>query len=222
MNSARERILDRVRRALAVPSSHVAPATSPEGGLFPPPAADNLVARFREELAALFGEWVESEAGAAFPDVIRRWLDQNQFSRPLATSSPELVELLDGIGNIQWIEPESASRAGWEDRDVGITLAEALIAESGTIVVSSKLAARAASVLPPVHLVIATPDQLVPDIDTAIARLRERYGDRWPSSLSLITGPSRTADIEKILVLGAHGPRRLAVLLTASNETIRQ
>jgi L-lactate dehydrogenase complex protein LldG len=66
-------------------------------------------------------------------------------------------------------------------------------------------------VLPPVHLVIAQRDQLLPDLATALVFIRRRYDGQWPSTLSIITGPSRTGDIEKVLVLGAHGPKRLAV-----------
>lgn len=51
----------------------------------------------------------------------------------------------------------------------------------------------------------------MPDLETAIALWQSRYGRSWPSHLCVITGPSRTADIEKILVMGAHGPKRLAV-----------
>jgi len=69
------------------------------------------------------------------------------------------------------------------------------------------------SVLPPVHVVVATMDQLLTDLDAAVKFVRKRYGDQLPSTLSVVTGPSRTADIEKILVLGAHGPKRLVVLM---------
>ena len=65
--------------------------------------------------------------------------------------------------------------------------------------------------LPPTHHAIAKRDQIVPDLVSAMALLRKRYDKRWPSALSVITGPSRTADIEKILVLGAHGPKRIAL-----------
>jgi len=67
------------------------------------------------------------------------------------------------------------------------------------------------SVLPPAHLVVARRDQLVPDLATAFALMRKHYGGHWPSLLCLVSGPSRTGDIEKILVMGAHGPKRLAV-----------
>jgi L-lactate dehydrogenase complex protein LldG len=86
------------------------------------------------------------------------------------------------------------------------------VAQTGSVIVSTVSAGgRALSVLPPTHLVIARREQIVPDLATAMAFLRERYDKHWPSALSVITGPSRTADIEKILVMGAHGPKRLAL-----------
>jgi L-lactate dehydrogenase complex protein LldG len=68
-------------------------------------------------------------------------------------------------------------------------------------------------VLPPHHVALARRDQLLPDLHAAYALLRERYADNWPSFMTLITGPSRTGDIERILVLGAHGPKKLTVVL---------
>jgi L-lactate utilization protein LutC len=98
---------------------------------------------------------------------------------------------------------------GWN-----VTGCDCLVAQTGSIFVSTRSAAgRAASVLPEMHLVVARRDQLVPDLPAAFALLRQRYGDHWPSAISLITGPSRTADIEKILVMGAHGPKRLGLYI---------
>ena len=100
---------------------------------------------------------------------------------------------------------------GWN-----VTGCDCLVAQTGSIFVSTRSAdGRAASVLPAMHLVVAHRDQLVPDLPTAFALLRQRYGDHWPSAISLITGPSRTADIEKILVMGAHGPKRLGLYFEA-------
>jgi L-lactate dehydrogenase complex protein LldG len=98
------------------------------------------------------------------------------------------------------------------EAELGVTACDCLVAQTGSVFVTTRAAGgRALSVLPPAHLVIARRDQLVPDLPAAFARLRARYGTHWPSALSLITGPSRTSDIEKTLVLGAHGPKRLAV-----------
>jgi L-lactate dehydrogenase complex protein LldG len=68
-------------------------------------------------------------------------------------------------------------------------------------------------VLPPVHVVVATPEQIVGTLADAFDALRERHGIALPSMISFITGPSRTGDIERILVLGAHGPKELFVIL---------
>jgi L-lactate dehydrogenase complex protein LldG len=62
-------------------------------------------------------------------------------------------------------------------------------------------------------VVVASKDQLLPDLLSAFALMRKKYGANYPSTISFITGPSRTGDIERILVLGAHGPKRLTILL---------
>ena len=119
----------------------------------------------------------------------------------IATDGSELVQQVVGAGNV-----------GVREADLGVTGCDCLVAQTGSIFVCPRSAGgRALSVLPPVHLVIARRDQLIPDLVAAFALLRQRYGGNWPSTFSLITGPSRTADIEKILVMGAHGPKRLAV-----------
>ena len=90
----------------------------------------------------------------------------------------------------------------------------AFIVQTGSVLVTTASAGgRALSVLPPHHVVIATKDQLVADLADGYAILRKKYNNNWPSFISFITGPSRTGDIERILVLGAHGPRRLTVIL---------
>ena len=99
--------------------------------------------------------------------------------------------------------------------DVGITACDALVAQTGSIFLTTRSAGgRALSVLPPHHVVIAHRDQLVPDLPSAFELMTRIYGEnQWPSMSTLITGPSRTGDIERILVLGAHGPRKLTVYL---------
>jgi L-lactate dehydrogenase complex protein LldG len=97
--------------------------------------------------------------------------------------------------------------------DVGITECDALIAQTGSVVLSSRRAGgRALSILPPHHVVLARRDQLVPDLPAAFELLKAEYGENLPSMISFITGPSRTGDIERTLVLGAHGPKKLTVL----------
>jgi L-lactate dehydrogenase complex protein LldG len=96
--------------------------------------------------------------------------------------------------------------------DVGITECDALVAQTGSVVVTSRSAGgRALSCLPPHHIVLARREQLVPDLPAAFELLQKKYGASYPSMISFITGPSRTGDIERILVLGAHGPKKLTI-----------
>ena len=100
------------------------------------------------------------------------------------------------------------------DIEVGITGCEFLIAHTGSVMVSSaQKGGRQMFVFPPLHIVIARKNQLVDYLEKAYAGIREKYIYNFPSQIALITGPSRTADIEKTLVLGAHGPRELRVFL---------
>lgn len=101
-----------------------------------------------------------------------------------------------------------------ETIEVGITSCEFLIAHTGSVMVSSaQEGGRQLSVYPPIHVVIAKKSQLVDYLNAAYSAIQNKYGTKLPSQITLITGPSRTADIEKTLVLGAHGPRELHVLL---------
>src|SRR5690606_2989401 len=103
----------------------------------------------------------------------------------------------------------------FSEADAGITGCEALIARSGSILLSNGNASgRRLGIFPPLHIVMAKTDQIVPDLKEAFAFLRQKYGGTLPSMVSTITGPSRTADIEKTLVQGAHGPKELFVLVS--------
>src|SRR5262249_39784373 len=100
-----------------------------------------------------------------------------------------------------------------ESCDAGITECDALVAQTGSVLVTGDSAGgRALSVLPPHHVVLARREQLVADLLEAFALLKQKYSAKYPSFISLITGPSRTGDIERILVLGAHGPKKLTIV----------
>ena len=85
------------------------------------------------------------------------------------------------------------------------------------MVSSKQQCGRRMFVYPPVHIVLAYTSQLVPDLKQALIGIKQKYSDKIPSMISVITGPSRTADIEKTLVLGAHGPREIYVFLVDDN-----
>jgi L-lactate dehydrogenase complex protein LldG len=103
-----------------------------------------------------------------------------------------------------------------EQLDFAVTPADALIARTGSVVLRSTTAGgRRLSVLPPVHCVVALRSQLRASITEWLAETR---ADRSASFATIITGPSRTADIERIIVMGAHGPKRLIVVVVADEK----
>jgi len=99
----------------------------------------------------------------------------------------------------------------------GISSCEFLIARFGSVMVSSALAGgRRIFSFPEIHIVIARQEQLVLELEEALEGINKRYGNNLPSQITNIAGPSRTADIEKTLILGAHGPKRLIVFVLKS------
>ena len=157
------------------------PALPTDAPVFPP--VTDFEARFREEFIALKGEIIT-----------------------------DLPSFLAGFAKIASDVSTVAGNADVRQADLGVTGCDCLLARTGSIAVTTRSAGgRALSVLPPVHLVIARRNQLVPDLTGALALWQQRYGTNWPSNLCIITGPSRTGDIEKILVMGAHGPKRLVL-----------
>ena len=105
----------------------------------------------------------------------------------------------------------------WDDFNkvnVGITKCDFLISRFGSVMVSSGLGSgRRLFVFPETHIVIASASQVVPELKDALAGMKKKYFDNFPSQITTITGPSRTADIEKTLVMGAHGPKNIYVFM---------
>lgn len=98
--------------------------------------------------------------------------------------------------------------------EAGITSCEFLVARNGSVLVSNaNSSGRRLAIYPPIHIVFGKASQLVMDLKHAFSGLKEKYGECLPTMISTITGPSRTADIEKRLVLGAHGPKELYVFM---------
>ena len=105
-----------------------------------------------------------------------------------------------------------------EPCDAGITSCEFLIARTGTITLSSKQeSGRVLSIFPPIHIVFAFSNQIVGDIKDAISNMKTKYPSQLPSMINFATGPSRTADIEKTLVVGVHGPKEVFVFFIDEN-----
>ncbi len=139
---------------------------------------------------------------------------ENNWQRIATHRAPLAQALAEKLGLPCLLTDPGYAVAELEKCDAAITGCDCLVAQSGSVLVTTQSAGgRALSVLPPHHIVIAQRSQMVPDMATALQLARTRYAPDWPSFLSFITGPSRTGDIERILVLGAHGPKKLTIFL---------
>ncbi len=99
--------------------------------------------------------------------------------------------------------------------DASITGCEFLVARTGSIMLSAsqQSSGRTVSVYAPIHICIAYTSQLVYDVKDGLQQLKEKYNSNIPSLITFATGPSRTADIEKTLVTGVHGPKEVYCFL---------
>jgi L-lactate dehydrogenase complex protein LldG len=159
---------------------------------------------------------------AALSDVVGKlseWKEAEGWKLIASHHAPLLDAIVPFIGVPTLFTEERPTTSEVERAEVGITLCDALIAQTGSVLLTTRSAGgRALSVLPPHHVVIARDSQLLPDLPAAFELLQKKYNDNYPSLITFITGPSRTGDIERILVLGAHGPRFLTIFLLP-NET---
>jgi L-lactate dehydrogenase complex protein LldG len=212
-NPSRDRILEKIRAGLRTAIPQPA-AMSPDRVIFEP--IDNPLQRFQQECVANLMECVLTAGCAASAQQLSNVLQSLPEGEAFVQDHPSLrrmIELVSPGRAIRW----STQGAPRETSQATVTLADALIAQTGSILVTASCGGRGASIVAPCHIVYATTDQLVPDLQSALSYLtRERKLDS-NSFACVISGSSRTADIEKILVQGAHGPRRLVLILQAEN-----
>lgn len=169
-----------------------------------------------EKLRASVHRVADVAAAAGFvADLVR----QRQWQRVAWHRHPQIDPVVaNGVTEVGCdtyaVDDPGFDKQQLEACDAGISSCESLISQTGSILVSSATGGgRGLSVLPPVHIVVAPVELVVATLGDALHDVRQRYLDNMPSLLSFITGPSRTGDIERILVLGAHGPKELFVLL---------
>ena len=207
---ARTAVLARIRTALAAGPAPQPPVPDWTTPLHPPlPAHDDLAVVFAERFVRAGGEFYYAETLDQFGEQLRDYLAAAGHPR-FFVWEPEMQVVLTAA-NVPFVADETDFLP---HADAGLTSCEALVARSGSVLVGAGTAAgRRLSIYPDQHLVLARPAQVVAEIGEALAGVKQYYGDALPSMISLTTGPSRTADIEKTLVLGAHGPRRLALFM---------
>jgi L-lactate dehydrogenase complex protein LldG len=206
-STSKEKVLKKIRDALIEKTEPPYPVIDNESSVYHE-LTEPLDITFAENLVKTNGKFVFSESEEDFYSILKSFILEKDWP-VLYCLDPVLQEMFrkEGIP----FEPDPAKI---QMARLGITRCEALIARYGSVVVSSRLSpGRKISVFPEIHLVVAYTSQLVPDLKQALQHIRKKYSGDYPSLVSVITGPSRTADIEKTLVLGAHGPKELYVFL---------
>lgn len=206
ITTSKEKLLKKIRKALLEKRDN--PYPNLEDLPHYPPNDELPEVQFAEEFKAAAGQFVFCEDEIQFIDSLLNLAEERKW-RKIYCWEPELQDMLS-----RYDYPFFETDKDFEQAEVGFTLCEALIARNGSILLSNAgMSGRRLSIYPPVHIVLAYTSQLVTDLKDAFKLVKNKYGNQLPSMLTTVTGPSRTADIEKTLVMGAHGPKELLVFL---------
>jgi L-lactate dehydrogenase complex protein LldG len=204
-DSDRNEILDRLQKAASGKPNRVPLASSPK--LY----ADiqgSLKTAFKENAEKVSAQVTLINRPEELTATLAEMISGNGWKNIVCNEKP-LQDLLDAA-NFTCKYGDVLS----ESTEAAITGCEYLVADLGSVIVSSaQSGSRKIFVYPPVHIVVAFSSQLVETLEEGYEKTISKYGDNLPSMISIITGPSRTADIEKTLVLGAHGPKKLHIFI---------
>jgi L-lactate dehydrogenase complex protein LldG len=205
-SSVREQILKNIRKALTQPVPQ--PFQSIEKTEFSfKQSGEDLAVIFAQKFTSLLGQFSFCENEEDLVSQIRTLATERKWNEIYCCD--ENVKVAFSSFGFNDFSQKSVA-----DSDVSITRCELLVARTGSMVLSStESSGRTTSVYAPIHICIAKTSQLVYDVKDALVILQKKYGDQLPSQISFATGPSRTADIEKTLVVGVHGPKEVYCFL---------
>lgn len=205
--TTRENIYKHIRNALIDKVENPFAGLDTESAVFPPLKESDDVT-FAQEFTRVAGKFVYCENNEDLAQKLKYIILENKLQNVFCFEE-KLKPLLEEYEITFKALPKDIFEIG-----TGISFCECLVSRMGSIVVSSmQLSGRRLHALPETHIIVAYTSQLVTDLKDAFAYLKEKYQQTLPSSITVITGPSRTADIEKTLVMGAHGPKELYVFL---------
>jgi len=206
ITTSKEKLLKKIRKALLEKRDN--PYPNLEDLPHYPQTEELPEVMFAEEFTGAAGQFVFCEDEIQLIDNLLNLAYQRKW-RKIYCWEPALQELL-----LKYDYPFFETDKDFEQAEVGFTLCEALIARNGSILLSNAgMAGRRLSIYPPVHIVLAYTSQILTDLKDGFKLIKNKYGNQLPSMITNVTGPSRTADIEKTLVMGAHGPKELFVFL---------
>lgn len=223
MSDGRSQILDGIRRSLHRGELSGDALKAVEARLAEPPRGPAVAraALAQPEKVALFCQWAEANnatvarvAPAEVAAEISAYLARNNLPADAAMAPSPLLDAYDWAGQPMLSLRRGAARGS---DHVSITGAFAGIAETGTLVMASGPDHPVSlNLLPDTHIVVLREADIVGGYEEVWTKLRQRYGkDRMPRTVNTITGPSRTGDIEQAIELGAHGPRRLHIVIVS-------
>lgn len=206
-STTREKVLKNIRHALIDPAENPFPGVNKSDSVYKPLAEDPDI-NFAAEFTKAGGKFIFCESPDDMVLKVVSLFDDKLWEQAWA-NDPALIGLLNQAG-IKVNKPGSDNR----EMKVALTTCEFLISRLGSIMVSSgQVSGRKLNIYPEIHVVIAFTSQIVNDLGNALTKLKNKYNGKLPSMVSLIKGPSRTADIEKTLVMGAHGPKELYLFM---------
>jgi L-lactate dehydrogenase complex protein LldG len=205
--TSKEKILKQIRKALTHKSPQEIGDVDKESEIYTS-SEEPIEIQFAQNFLALNGKFIFCENENEFIENISFIAKDNNWKN-LFCLEPYIKDFLYKA-NIKFSDQETE----FLDTDIGLTLCECLIARTGSVMITSKQASgRRLPVYSNEHVVIAYTSQLVYNIKDALKLIKEKYNSQLPSMITTISGPSRTADIEKTLVQGAHGPKEIFVFL---------
>ena len=205
-NTAKENILKKIRQALAHPVPVPFPQSEGNDSVFQL-STKELELEFAENFTSLLGRFSFCADEKELVEQLNTLAIARKWEKIFCVEDDVKQNLsANGFTNIAATDLKTC--------DASITSCELLIARTGSILLSSaSQSGRTVSVYAPVHICVAYSNQLVYDIKDGLQILKEKYKNNLPSLISLATGPSRTADIEKTLVVGVHGPKEVFCFL---------
>jgi L-lactate dehydrogenase complex protein LldG len=173
----------------------------------------SLVERFQEALEAVAGHCIRVRNEAEAAEAVREIIERLNARRVAISNAPLVRGVMAQVKmDTEWLENASASELF--DCDAGVTSAQWAIAETGTLVLESdEERHRLASLVPPVHIAMIEAARIRQTLGEVLQRLDEKGRERLSRTVTFITGPSRTSDIELTLAIGVHGPRELHVII---------
>lgn len=201
-STAKENILKKIRLALSNPTPLPFPKSEGSNSVFTTPT-DDLDVVFALEFTKLLGQ---------FAYCLDEYDLKKQLNQLLLTKHWNKIYCVED--KLKLLLDHTDTNVSLSDCDTSITTCEYLVARTGSIVLSSVGASgRTASVYAPIHVCIAYTSQLVYDMKDALQVYKDKESTSLPSLITFATGPSRTADIEKTLVVGVHGPKEVYLFL---------